>query len=66
MAALSGGAHVQLDDASGDRLRELLKSAVRFVLGGVKHCKVRAAKVINYCSTSYPRSAVGQQAAQRA
>ena len=36
MAALSGGAHVQLDDASGDRLRELLKSAVRFVLGGRK------------------------------
>ena len=36
MAALSGGAHVQLDDASRDRLRELLKSAVRFVLGGRK------------------------------
>ena len=36
MAALSNGAHVQLDDASGDRLRELLKSAVRFVLGGRK------------------------------
>jgi hypothetical protein len=36
MAALSGGAHVQLDDTSGDRLRELLKSAVRFVLGGRK------------------------------
>jgi hypothetical protein len=36
MAALSGGAHVQLDDASGDRLRELLKAAVRFVLGGRK------------------------------
>jgi hypothetical protein len=36
MAALSAGAHVQLDDASGDRLRELLKSTVRFVLGGHK------------------------------
>lgn len=36
MAALSNGAHVQLDDASGDRLRELLKSAVRFVVGGRK------------------------------
>lgn len=36
MAALSNGAHLQLDDASGDRLRELLRSAVRFVLGGRK------------------------------
>lgn len=36
MAALSNGAHVQLDDASGDRLRELLKSAIRFVVGGRK------------------------------
>lgn len=36
MAALSNGAHIQLDDASGDRLRELLKSAVRFVMGGRK------------------------------
>ena len=36
MAALSNGAHVQIDDASGNRLRELLKSAVRFVLGGHK------------------------------
>ena len=36
MAALSNGAHVQLDDASGHRLRELLKSAIRFVVGGRK------------------------------
>ena len=36
MAALSNGAHVQLNDASGERLRELLKSAVRFVMGGRK------------------------------
>jgi hypothetical protein len=36
MSALSNGAHVQLDDASGDRLRELLKSAIRFVVGGRK------------------------------
>jgi hypothetical protein len=36
LAALSGGAHIQLDDASGARLRELLRSAVRFVTGGRK------------------------------
>ena len=36
LAALSGGAHIQLNDASGERLKALLRAVVRFVTGGRK------------------------------
>ncbi len=36
MATLSGGAHLQFDDASGGKLRDLLRAAVKFTTGGRK------------------------------
>ena len=36
LATLSGGAHIQLNDASGERLKALLRAVVRFVTGGRK------------------------------
>lgn len=36
MATLSGGAHLQFDDTSSDKLRDLLRAAVKFTTGGRK------------------------------
>jgi hypothetical protein len=36
MATVSGGAHLQFDDASSGKLRDLLRAAVKFTTGGRK------------------------------